>query len=136
MTTDKEVIEILFKKDLVPAIRAGTKVCTIRDELRCGPGDLLSLRYWGGEPEGTEQVEAALVRCDFVCPFSIPNKPSISWFLLDDQQMTRPQMDLLAVHDGFADAVQMLDWFKANYGVPFKGFLIRWIRVEQGKAAA
>lgn len=35
-------------------------------------------------------------------------------------------LDAFAQEDGFADAEQMLAWFRGRYGLPFQGFLHAW----------
>lgn len=122
---------LLFYKRFHEAILDGRKFFTIRTPRRrpIRRGDRLLLRAWEGRPYDSPQR----VLLDSVCAMS----DEVTIDVIDDRlaadfkeagPVPPEEMDDFARADGFADAAEMLDYYRATPGrsVPFKGEFIRW----------
>ena len=128
----------LFQPQFHQLILSGQKRQTIR-ATRKRPvrvGDELSLRYWTGKPYRSPQaILKEGVRCTRtgiveLIPRSSADGMFISCFLNGDRLTAEVgrhgEWDNLAIADGFKNAAEMLEWFKQNHGLPFKGDLVCW----------
>lgn len=100
-----------FQPQFHDAIRARTKVGTIRAKAKVVRGEPFALRYWTGAPYRSPMGILGTVVCECVLPIIIDNG-------------TLP--DITAQKDGFADFDAMLAWFQKAHGLPFHGVLTRW----------
>ena len=111
---------ITFKPQFAPLVKAGTKRQTIRASAwGIEVGTLLSLRKWTGKPYRSPQE---LLREEF-CTSIEPIRVELAFIVINGGYYHREQM---AVADGFENWPQMRDFFQANGGLPFDGFLIKW----------
>jgi hypothetical protein len=115
-----------FKRQFVPAVESGEKLRTIRrnrnDGKRPVPGDIACL-YTGLRTRSTRLLrEAKVLRClavriDFE-DYSI---------VVDGHKLDHTERGEFARADGFPNVVEMLTFFKEQYGGPvFEGFLTEW----------
>jgi hypothetical protein len=121
---------ILFQSRFEPTIAAETKDTTIRPKRKDGkpnarPGERVSLRVWKGKPYRSKQREI----CQRVVKFVFPVIVSAHGIYRPDLS-ARPRLDSkkVARADGFANWLEMRQWFAANHGLPFEGFLIHWTK--------
>lgn len=108
---------IMFQPRFAPLVASGVKPYTIRKP-RKNPikvGDKLSLRTWTGKPYRSKQK----ILRDTVCV-------NVEPFKMDTHFIWQLGSDDLAKRDGFADAGDMVRWFKDTHGLPFEGVLIEW----------
>lgn len=123
----------MFKAQFAPLVRSGAKRQTIRPVpkgRRPQAGDLESWREWSGKPYRSKTVELAQVRVIAVNKIEIFRdgpEPSDYQILSDfNVSPALPKLaDEFAQADGFKDMNEMLAWFDAQHGLPFKGILIR-----------
>lgn len=115
---------ILFAAEFSPAIRAKTKRQTIRRDRKAAifVGDCLELRQWEGVAYRSKQVEIDSVLCTKAAPIELTEEGA----KIGDNVQNLLGLELLAREDGFTSWAAMQDWFRANYGLPFKGILIGW----------
>jgi hypothetical protein len=115
-----------FQKKFAPAVEAGTKCQTIRAERKDGrmpakTGDTIAL-YTGMRTKACRKL--ADVECISVEMIRIARGDSGFIYVSVD---LRPQSPMnVAQADGFADAIEMGEWFEKTHGLPFMGHLIRW----------
>ena len=70
-------------------------------------------------------------RCTAVTRFEISAERRV-WFgdrnLPGTTEIThnRAAINAIALHDGFADATAMLDFFETTHGLPFRGWHVQW----------
>jgi hypothetical protein len=121
---------IMFQPRFAPLVASGAKPHTIRKQ-RKNPikvGDKLSLRTWLGKPYRSKQKVLREGFC--ICTrgieitnlgFSVSVYGRDKWLILDIESC-----DKLAKKDGFANAGEMIQWFRDTHGLPFEGVLIEW----------
>lgn len=135
-----------FKKQFVPAIKAGTKKHTIRAK-RKHPfrvGDRLfmysDMRQKSCEKIGEVEV-SKVERITIFQPGACAEEPAvfIQEYLNDERQLSAEQIEALAIADGFGGiagttATEAFFWFFANtHGAEFRGFLIHWKNFQPAK---
>jgi hypothetical protein len=116
---------IHFQERFADDVKSGKKRQTIRIERKrpIKPGDKLILGTWEGKPYRSKVRRLGEVVCKEVRDIVIFSNGEIrinGWPLSDLQR------SMLAVDDGFSSAVEMVDWFEENHGLPFEGVVIRW----------
>ncbi len=108
-----------FQSRFAPLVESGAKTQTIRKTCRAKVGDTLYL-YTGartkacrklGEGRCTEVAQVQIVEYGVVIYCSTLVGVSAMWF---------------ASEDGFADFVEMREWFAKQHGLPFSGYLYKW----------
>ena len=114
---------ILFKDCFADMVRDGRKRQTIRRSARCQIGDALSLRRWTGAPYRSKQE----VLLEAVCAGLWSVQIDAGGALVDNQVVLGSE---LARADGFLSYAEMLLWFDATHGLPFRGWIIGWWDAE------
>lgn len=119
---------LMFQKRFAELVRLGEKRQTIRP-LRKRPicvGDSLSLRRWADKPYRSKQIVLREATCSRVSTIEIDETFREIVFIVDGERLNQEQWSRLARDDGFACTTDMLDWFRAVHGLPFRGVLISW----------
>ena len=111
-----------FKSCWAAAVEAGLKRQTIRPQRKAPikPGDRLYL-YTGLRTRMCHCLSDAAC-CRSVEPIAISDE-SVT---VAGRKLAAKELVALAHRDGFATPVEMLDFFRAQYGLPFSGMLIKW----------
>lgn len=110
-----------FKPEFVPLIESGQKRSTIRSTRRCSPGDIMQL-YTGQRTKQCRKIMDAL--CIGVAEIEIND--SDIWRLpkpADGKVFVNPR---LSHQEGFLNECEMLDFFRRQYGLPYRGWLHVW----------
>lgn len=118
-----------FKAEFVPSILSGAKKMTIRKE-RQKPivaGDQLHL-YTGMRTASCRKL--GTTRCSMEYGISIHENGTV---LIDGQAIYRLSIHRLAQSDGFASVTEFLEFFRSQYGLPFRGRLIEWESLDKGE---
>lgn len=118
-------MNLMFQPQFEPLIVSGRKPHTIRPKRKIPlrVGQTLSLRVWTGKPYRSPQREFLRASVEDVKPIVIGRERIV----LNGVQLTRPQSDNLAMHDGFASFKEMRRWFDKNHGeTAFIGEIIFW----------
>ena len=115
---------IMFSGEFVDAIRAKTKRQTIRRDRKAAiyVGDCLELRQWEDVAYRSKQIGIDAVLCTKAAPIELTEQGA----KVAGNTQNLLGLELLAREDGFTSWAAMQDWFRANYGLPFKGILIGW----------
>lgn len=113
-----------FKSQFAADVEQGRKRQTIRQKRRCRPGDALQL-YTGMRTRKCRKLRE--VCCSAVMPI-IVDRDAYGRLLIfiDGREIRGSRLDDLVKADGFARRMDMRDFFAAQYGLPFGGWLIRW----------
>jgi hypothetical protein len=108
-----------FKTQFAPLVKSGAKRCTIRQPRKrpTKAGDMLSL-YTGMRQKGCTLLLRA--KCVRVAAIEIH---ATALILPVGSALT---IESLAQRDGFPSPLEFLDFFRNQYGLPFKGELIEW----------
>jgi hypothetical protein len=115
-----------FKPQFVPLVKSGKKRQTVRATRADGrvprPGDVAKL-YTGLRTRNTRLLMAAdIIACD---PVRIDFEERA--FVLGGERLRLGTLEQFAKEDGFANATEMIDWFKGTHGPDdFEGFCVRW----------
>ena len=123
------MIVIMFQWQFADAVITGRKRSTIRPPRKrpVYTGDQLSLRRWEGKPYRSRQAVLRDVTCTRSAPILIDEPLGQDFvFEIDGWRLNQEQWSKLARREGFRCTTELLDWFKANYGLPFEGVLIEW----------
>ncbi len=119
-----------FQARFAPLVESGEKRQTIRAYRKDGrdPKGEDRLYFWTGlrRPGARKLGEAT---CVGSCEIWIGEESAIvvdGWALADFDR------DRLARADGFGNAAELVEWFRANHGLPFRGLLIEWGKLEEG----
>lgn len=104
---------LMFQPQFHSAVATGEKLQTIRPPRKrpIRQGDVLSLRAWTGSPYRSPQRELRKSVVQSV------QRIIVGEDFADDDEARR---------DGFADAVEMRNWFRRVHGLPFTGDRITW----------
>jgi hypothetical protein len=115
---------IMFAAEFAPAILAKTKKQTIRRDRKAAiyVGDCLELRQWSDVAYRSKQVGIDAVLCTKAAPIELTEQGA----KVAGNTQNLLGLELLAREDGFQSWAAMKDWFRSNYGLPFKGILIGW----------
>jgi hypothetical protein len=120
-----------FKPRFEAPALAGIKIHTLRGHRKDGKprakvGERISLRVWTGRPYASKQREFAQATVEQVYPVEIERMRKGYWIGVAGVILPPESWNTLARQDGFADIREMLDWFEAEHGLPFKGALVAW----------
>lgn len=119
-----------FQKQFHQPIIDLSKRSTIRPKKKLQPGERFALRYWMFKPYRGPMGILGTARCISVCKFDLdPNSIWINGDKLEWESM-------LANQEGFRSIVQMREWFSANHGPSFSGFIHTWSDFEIDESAA
>jgi hypothetical protein len=122
------MVEIYFRKQFVEAIESGVKKQTIRQKTKCKVGTLLQLCAAKGTKHYRKILDA---KCVSVRRIEIDLKNGK--FLLGTIWMDAKEKRQLAIDDGFPGLRQFYEFFRKHYGDSFKGYLIKWEKIENNK---
>ncbi len=117
----------LFQPRFAELVASGRKLQTVRPvpRRRPRPGDTLSLRAWSGKPYRSPQRILATAEVESVCDLTLDADE-----LTIDGHPINLARDTFARVDGFADFADMVAWFRAQHGLPFRGIVITWKNVR------
>ncbi len=112
-----------FQKQFAADVKAGRKRQTIRQKRkrRTRAGETLYL-YTGQRTKRCRLLRAAIcrdVRDIEIMIGGIDVGGKAAW-------AESPNADRFARADGFKNSAEMIEWFNARYGLPFRGVVIRW----------
>ncbi len=110
-----------FQGRFAPLVESGEKTQTIRPPRKrpiCA-GDTLHL-YTGMRTRACRKLGEAF--CYLVSPIIVNEECCY----LDGLPLNDVQAERIAQRDGFTSWRELAAWFKAQYGLPFNGVLIRW----------
>lgn len=123
---------IMFQDRFSGKVSDGSKPHTIRKTARCKPGDVLSLRRWTGKPYRSKQETIRTETCLSVLPVHMAIERGFGFSVcVNGRGINARERDELARADGFANARAMERWFIDAHGLPFDGFLIRWLPLTE-----
>jgi hypothetical protein len=107
----------------VDLVASGAKLQAVRRKASCAPGDTLALRRQYGEPAEIMRVECQLTHR--VCIDDV----SVTAFIdEEDGDVERVVIDRedFARADGFSCWADLVQHYRATYGLPFWGAVIYW----------
>lgn len=113
---------ISFDARFAKAVACGAKRQTIRPQ-RKKPikiGDKLYL-FTGMRTKGCRSLGVGV--CIDVQDVRIESDEAVA---IDGVHLLRDELHLLAQKDGFDDSREFIEWFRAHYGLPWVGQLIKW----------
>lgn len=118
-----------FKVQFADDVESGRKTQTIRAYRKDGrtpsPGGTLQL-FTGQRTNNCRKLRDAT--CISIQHIYINHYGgSLPIVKLDKQRLAPAQVADLATADGFNRVMEMLDFFRANHGLPFRGLLIKWV---------
>ena len=112
-----------FKKTFRRNILKGVKTQTIRRDVRCKPGDKITLEL----DDNRRDFEGV---CESVYPVMFQKDEVWSLVIGKDTVVTliqnRDELKRFAYAEGFDSWPQCRDFFKKQYGLPFSGFVHSW----------
>lgn len=110
-----------FKREFAGKIEAGTKRHTIRKERKypTKQGQELSL-YTGMRTKNCRLLRRS--PCLAVLPVQIHRTSAI----VDGVMICDEELATLAHDDGFESSESFIEFFRKQYGLPFRGVLIKW----------
>jgi len=139
--TSEEPVRYGFDAQFADDVRRGRKRRTLRrSDKGARPGLAVELYREDGSAQGPTLATGVLLQVDpvflghdaFGQPIAVIGGPSDS-----AARLAGAALDAFAQEDGFADAEQMLAWFRGRYGLPFEGFLHAWtLSPPQGSVSA
>jgi hypothetical protein len=112
----------MFKPQFAELVERGEKLQTVRPTPKRmpEPGDRISLRSWTGKPYRSKQrvLREAVITKTLPITISALGCTLCGLALHDEEAFARA--------DGFANRLEMLQWFETTHGLPFEGVLICW----------
>lgn len=116
----------MFKSQFAPLVRNGSKRQTIRPLSKRPPraGDSESWREWSGKPYRSKTIELAQVKLLAVHPITIDELLCGIVCIMNGCVLYAFEFDKIAREDGFKDRIELVEWFKAQHGLPFTGVRI------------
>ena len=120
-----------FQARFAPLVRAGLKKTTIRGrDAKVG-----STAYLFTGQRTRACVRLGQAKISVVLPIEIGRhacgEPYASLGSVAPLHLVHDGLDALARNDGFQDGNEMADWFAAQYGLPYKGYIIEWSKVVE-----
>jgi hypothetical protein len=119
-----------FRAQFAPLVESGAKRQTIRSSARGAcPGGTAYL-YTGQRTKRCRKLGEGTITA--VLPIKIARdacgEPYACITQLNGQltQLVHRDLDMLAKADGFEHGSSFVDWFEAQYGLPFAGYLHQW----------
>ena len=115
------MVAFSFKPEFVPKILSGEKLSTIRSTRRCNVGDTMHL-YTGLRTKKCKKL------MDVVCigVATIVVSAYSLWKLGETEGNVRPSAAPLHEQEGFANVKDMIDFFRQQYGLPYRGYIHAW----------
>ena len=116
----------MFQPRFAADVAAGRKLHTIRQTPKILPkvGERISLRQWQGKPYRSKQIVLAESTITRVAKCII----QATWAHVETTGFVRAPgyLNVFARADGFANWLDMVEWFRTTHGLPFEGMLIEW----------
>lgn len=128
-----------FQRRFAPPIQVGTKGSTIRPEPKRQQdwpmvGDILDARMWTDKPYRSAQIRLGTFPITGVRVVDIHESEirvganesrvqNLERLILADT----PEGEAFATREGFENWSEMIEWFRATHGLPFRGVLIEWL---------
>lgn len=115
-----------FTAEMAPLVESGVKRRTIRPQRKrpTRVGDVLHL-YTGMRRPGCRLLTKGL--CSRVTLVEIREYYAHLVVILDGKRLTASALDRFVRADGFQRRMDMRDFFKVHYGLPFSGEVIEWV---------
>ena len=119
-----------FKKQFVAAVANGTKPHSIRAGKRWREG--MNIQFYTDVRQRTmrkirpDGVAQEVLDCFIEDSRQLGTKMFLPRICLAGRMLMANECQELARNDGFPDFARMLEWFRANHGLPFDGQLIHW----------
>jgi len=115
-----------FQARFAPLVRAGLKKTTIRG--RAAKVGTTAYLFTGQRTRNCIRLgQGTITSCHPIeIGRSAHGEPYASIEGVKHSYLLHVGLDQLAKADGFETAAEMTDWFDAQYGLPYKGFLIGW----------
>lgn len=118
-----------FKECFAADVKSGKKRQTIRKERkrRTKPGDPLYL-YTGMRTIYCRKLRFTVCRAVKHIDIGDIVVGAAQGITVDDKAMLSGSRaaDAFAICDGFSGSGEMIEWFRAAYGLPFRGVVIYW----------
>lgn len=115
------MVNFNFKAEFIPKILSGEKCSTIRQTKRCKVGDTMHL-YTDLRTKKAKKIGEAI--CFGTAKIKIDK--GIIWQLSEQEGSTNPKGQRLSTQEGFQNEVELMNFFKNQYGLPFIGYLHAW----------
>lgn len=120
-----------FQSRFAPLVESGQKRQTIRQTAKGATRGATAYLYTGQRTANCRKLGEGTITD--VLPIEIGrhacSEPYASITERDGKQthLAHEHMDSLARDDGFANGEEMAEWFAAQYGLPFIGYLHQWV---------
>jgi hypothetical protein len=118
------------------AILDGTKTSTIRRKPKVKVGETFALRFWTGKPYASPMGVLGYAKCSLVIDITIERDcfKDICVFTRRPPKGMNMFLDhgILAHGEGFSCPTEMFAHFEKHHGLPYRGFLTRWVPVQIG----
>lgn len=112
-----------FKPEFVGKILSGDKLSTIRSTKRCKVGDTMQI-YTGLRTKKCKKIME--VKCCGVAPIII-REPDF-WALSGPiEGIIHTAGPALHIQEGFKNILEMQEFFRKTYGLPYSGWLHAWL---------
>jgi len=120
-----------FKPQFAPIVEIGKKRQTIRQTAKGAARGATAYLYTGQRTAHCRKIGEGTITD--VLPIEIgrhacgePYAYITEWYG-KITHLVHEQLDSLARDDGFANGEEMAEWFAAQYGLPFSGYLHQWV---------
>lgn len=123
-----------FQKRFAPAVERGEKRQTIRRTMKGARPGAQAYLYTGQRTAYCRKLGEGMITG--VLPIEIGRHGCGEPYACITEQgkqalIVHGDLDALARDDGFEAAEEMVEWFAAQYGLPFTGFLHQWTPAQQ-----
>lgn len=114
-----------FQPRFADLVESGQKTQTIRKTLRGKVGDTVYL-YTGQRTKNCRKLgEGVVTNIETVSLYRGCLGPHV---MVAGNEILVVDFKRFALADGFASFHEMLDWFEKHHGLPFDGFLYKWVK--------
>ena len=113
-----------FKPEFVDKILSGEKQSTIRSTKRCEVGDTMQL-YIGMRTKKCKKLMDVV--CIGVAPIIV--SAHSQWKLGETEGNVKPSVAPLHEQEGFMNVQAMVEFFREEYGLPYRGWIHAWRKI-------
>jgi hypothetical protein len=119
-----------FKSQFAPLVESGQKRQTIRRTARGATRGATAYLYTGQRTAHCRKIGEGTITD--VLPIEIGRHACSEPYAVITEHdgrsthLVHKNLDAIAREDGFANGEEMVEWFSAQYGLPFSGFLHQW----------
>jgi len=115
-----------FKKQFAPVVESGQKRQTIRQTARGAHRGAIAYLYTGQRTSSCRKLGEGTITD--VLPIEIGRHACGEPYASITENgkpahIVHSDLDALAIDDGFKTGEEMVEWFSAQYGLPFAGYL-------------